>query len=132
MKNRSKILLALLIVLTLMVGMFAITASAANFSGETKLYLKPSADWQKDGARFAAYFFNNSTGKNAWASMNDADGDGVYEVTAPSGTWANVIFCRMSGSASANDWGNKWNQTADLAFDGTNNLFTIKYVSKPY
>ena len=125
MKNRSKILLALLIVLTLMVGAFTITASAANFSGETKLYLKPSANWQKDGARFAAYFFNNSTGKNAWASMSDADGDGVYEVTAPSGTWANVIFCRMNGSSSVNDWGNKWNQTGDLTFDGTKNLFTI-------
>ena len=40
--------------------------------------------------------------------------------------YPSVIFCRMNGNADANDWGNKWNQTGDLAIptDGTN-LYTI-------
>ncbi len=30
---------------------------AADITGGTKLYLKPNANWQAVGARFAAYFF---------------------------------------------------------------------------
>ena len=123
MKNRSKILLALLIVLTLMVGMFTITASAATIPGGTKLYLKPNANWKVDNARFAAYFFGNG---EAWVSMTDADGDGVYECESPSKNYTNVIFCRMNPSTTANNWNNKWNQTADLTYDGSKNFYTVK------
>ena len=39
----------------------------------------------------------------------------------------NVIFCRMNPGAAANNWNNKWNQTADLTTptDGKN-LYTVK------
>ena len=86
------------------------------------LYLKPNANWKVDNARFAAYFFGNG---EKWVSMTDEDGDGYYEVEAPEG-YPNVIFCRMNPSATANNWDNKWNQTADLTIptDGKN-LFTI-------
>lgn len=86
------------------------------------LYMKPNSNWTIDGARFAAYFFNS--GGNTWVGMTDSDGDGYYEVNIPEGyTFGeNVIFCRMNPSTTANNWNNKWNQTADLVIptDGTN------------
>ena len=44
-----------------------------------------------------------------------------YYVVPPAG-YPNVIFCRMNGSQSTNDWPNKWNQTQDLTIpnDGKN------------
>ena len=89
------------------------------------LYLKPNSNWTQANARFAAYFFGNG---ETWVSMTDSNGDGIYEVQKPTNkTYPNVIFCRMNPSASANNWNNKWNQTADLTVptDG-NNLYTVK------
>ena len=94
---------------------------------DSVLYLVPNSNWKADGARFAAYFFNNSG--NTWASMTDKDADGVYEVNIPVGYKAgeNVIFCRMNPGSAANTWSNKWNQTEDLVIptDGKN-LYTVK------
>ena len=77
------------------------------------LYFKPTEGWKSDNARFAAYFFGNG---EQWVSLNDADGDGIYEVKVPTG-FSKVIFCRMNGSASANNWNNRWNQTGNLSFN---------------
>lgn len=88
-----------------------------------KLYLIPNANWKVDNARFAAYFFGNG---ELWLDMTDADSDGVYECELPEG-YPSVIFCRMNPTATANNWSNKWNQTADLTVptDGTN-CYTVK------
>ena len=88
-----------------------------------KLYLVPNSNWKVDNARFAAYFFGNG---ERWLDMADEDGDGCYECELPEG-YPNVIFCRMNPNASANNWNNKWNQTADLVVptDGTN-CYTVK------
>mgnify|MGYP003288492856 CR=1 FL=1 len=90
---------------------------------KTILYLKPNANWKKDNARFAAYFFRAG---ETWVDMTDTDKDGIYEVEVPTG-FKDVIFCRMSPSATANNWNNKWNQTADLKVptDGKT-LYTVK------
>ena len=93
---------------------------------ERILYLKPDNNWKSDKARFAVYcwYYQGSTKKEAWYSMTDSDNDGIYEVSIPD-EYENVIFCRMNGSATANNWNNKWNQTGDLkAGDGS--LYTIK------
>ena len=87
------------------------------------LYLEPNSNWKVDNARFAAYFFGNG---EAWVDMTDADGDGVYDVVAPAG-YPSVIFCRMNPSNSANNWDNKWNQTADLTVPTNgNNIYKVK------
>ena len=88
------------------------------------LYLKPNSNWTKDGARFAAYFFGNG---ETWVSMKDTDGDGIQEVNVPTEKiYPSVIFCRMNGGASANNWNNKWNQTGDLTIPTNgNDLFTL-------
>ena len=92
---------------------------------ENILYLKPNSNWTKDGARFAAYFFGKG---DKWVSMTDSDKDGIYELFIPEGyTYGdNIIFCRMNPGTTANNWNNKWNQTADLKIptDGTN-LYTV-------
>ena len=93
---------------------------------ENMLYLKPNANWKQDNARFAAYFWGNG---DKWVSMTDSDNDGIYELHIPEGYdyGCNVIFCRMNPSTTANNWNNKWNQTADLKAptDGKN-LYTVK------
>ena len=94
-------------------------------AGKRMVYLKPNDDWKSDGARFAAYFFNN--GGNTWINMTDPDGDGIYGCEIPDG-YSNVIFCRMNGGTTANNWDNKWNQTQDIALpssDGLAKLYTI-------
>ena len=120
MKKTAKIL-ALVLALVMMLAMASMfTVSAAT---PTTLYLTPNANWKTDNARFAAYFFGNG---EKWVSMTDSDGDGVYEVAVPAG-YPNVIFCRMNPGTTANNWSNKWNQTADLTVptDGTNH-YTVK------
>ena len=91
----------------------------STYTPDTVLYLKPNANWLSDGARFAVYYWDDAG--SAWTDMADTDADGYYEATIPAG-YTNVIFCRMSGSAAANDWNNKWNQTADqtIPTDGSN------------
>ena len=121
MRNTRKIFVALLVVLTLLMSM-AVVASAAKTTSPTTLVLTPNANWKADNARFAAYTWD---GGDQWFDMTDTDGDGVYECTIPAGI-ENIIFCRMNPSASANNWNNKWNQTADLVYDGTNNHYTVK------
>ena len=109
--------------LTLSFCFLAFMASCAVISGGTRLYLNPNSGWRSDGARFSAYFFSASA--NAWVSMTAVSGTTYYVAEAPQGSWSNVIFCRMNGSTTANSWSNKWNQTGDLVYDGTKNLFTI-------
>lgn len=88
------------------------------------VYLKPNSNWKKDGARFAAYFYNSSG--NTWAGMTETSDSGVYKCTVPSGTWTNIIFCRMNGSTTANSWDTKWNQTGDLTLTGNiGKCFTV-------
>ena len=93
---------------------------------EGYVYLKPNSNWTQANARFAAYFFNNSTNKNIWVDMTYNSGLGYYECQIPEGTWPNVIFCRMDPGKTANNWDNKWNQTADLTLSNSNNAFTVK------
>ena len=93
---------------------------------ETKLYLQPNANWNIDNARFAAYLWGNGVSA-VWYDMTLVEGEtDIYEFTLPEG-YENIIFCRMNPSNTANDWNNKWNQTADLKVptDGTN-LYIVK------
>ena len=101
-----------------------LVANAATIPAGTKLYLTPNSNWKQSNARYAAYFFGNG---EAWVSMTKVAGEtDLYELTSPSKSYTNVIFCRMNPSTTANNWNNKWNQTADLTYDGTNNHYIVK------
>ena len=99
----------------------------ADINECTKLYMKPNSNWKADKARFAAYFYDESVSpkKEAWVSMSDEDEDGIYELVVPSGVYKNVIFCRMKPSPTTNNWGNKWNQSPNLTYDGVKNQYDI-------
>ena len=88
------------------------------------IYLKPGTDWMIDGARFAAYFWDGN-GKEVWVDGTDADGDGYYEIKIPEGC-TNVLFCRMNGSTTANNWDNRWNQTEDYTVPTDEKIAFIK------
>ena len=118
--NRFSRVLSLVMVLAMVLSLMPASIFAVE---TTTLYLKPNANWLKDGARFAMYCFGNG---EKWVDMTDTDHDGIYEVEVPEG-FSNIIFCRMNPGAAANNWNNKWNQTSDLKVptDGTN-CYTVK------
>lgn len=93
-----------------------------EFYNEGNVYLTVDPQWKSDGARFAAYFWGGSGEK--WMKMTSVPGQSnMYACAIPSGR-TNVIFCRMNGASSADNWNNKWNQTVDLKLsDG--HMFTI-------
>lgn len=94
-----------------------------NIYNENKLYLNAQF-WNSGGARFAAYFYNGNT-SNKWVDMTNM-GNSIYSVEIPAGTWPNVIFCRMNGSTTANNWDNKWNQSPDLIVSGnTKKIYNV-------
>lgn len=80
------------------------------------LYLIPSAGWKTDGARFAVNCFDSEGDK--WYDMELVDAGcsstvKLYKAEV-SAKYTGVIFCRMNGSTTENNWDNKWNQTGDL------------------
>ena len=89
-----------------------------------KLYMKPEFQyWNLGNERYAMYLFNYKS--NIWVDMSDPDGDGIYEGAVPSGKWTGVIFCRMNGDTTENNWNNKQKQTIDLLPTENNNIFTV-------
>ena len=86
------------------------------FNANGKLYLFPTGSWKQNNERYAAYFFESGK-SDSWYSLTSLTGcsyfDGAYELTPPQG-YTNVIFCRMSGTTTENNWDNKWDQSGDL------------------
>ena len=76
-----------------------------------KLYLRPNADWKKDGAKMAAWLFDGGDQADKMVFMNDC-GDGLYSVDV--GVYKKINFVRLDGSASVASWDSKWNQSGDI------------------
>ena len=92
----------------------------------TVLYLKPGTNWAADNARFALYLFTDGLDNATWVSATPVcNNDGYYEATVPAGIYEKMIWCRMKPATTANNWNNKWNQTGDLTYDSSKNLFTV-------
>ena len=88
----------------------------------TLVYLVPNANWNIDGARFAAYMWNDQG--NHWVDFVKVEGEeNLYVAEIPAG-YTNIIFCRMNPNAAENNWNNKWNQTSDLTL-GEDNCYTV-------
>ncbi|MBO5673406.1 MAG: InlB B-repeat-containing protein [Paludibacteraceae bacterium] len=102
--------------------------SWTSYASNKTVYLKPTSAWDNSSAKFAVYYFNNSTNTNGWSSLmtkvdNKCNND-VYKAEIPS-SYTNLIFVRLNSTATGGDWNNKWDQTADLTLSGTNNMYTI-------
>jgi hypothetical protein len=95
-----------------------------DFSQQTNTILfRPSTDWKKADARFAAYFFG-ATAEN-WVNMTDADGDGIYEATNPK-TNLSVKICRLDPAKAENNWDNVWNQSTNYEIPtGVENCWVV-------
>lgn len=75
-------------------------------------YFMPNDKWKSDGARFAAYVHNSTNDKYEWYSMTYDEALSCYSFTLTvSDGYNEVIFCRMNGSTTQNNWNNKRNQT---------------------
>lgn len=87
---------------------------------EETIYFQPSASWLADGARFAAYFWEDGVDP-VWADLVADSVSGVFKCEVPAG-YTNVIFTRMNPAVADNSWDNKWNQTADLKVPSDGNI----------
>ena len=111
-------------------GNFELTFTVAGGGGDTPsgncrtLYLEPTNIWNNGGARFAAYFYGGGPAET-WVDMESSSCSGLWKVAVPNSAYTNVIFVRMNGGTTENNWNNKWNQTGDLSLTHSNNLFTI-------
>lgn len=95
---------------------------------QNTVYLKPNSNWKEANARFAIYVFNDSTNSKQWVSMTASNVDGYYQAEIPSGTWEEIIFCRMNPANLTNSWDTEWNQTNDLdipSTTSTNRCYTV-------
>ena len=96
----------------------------ANSNG---IYFRPNSQWKSDNARFAAYFYNNST--NVWKDLTK-NGD-IYSCEKPSGC-THVIFCRMNPDVKTNSFDKGdgkplWDQTRDLTLPtDKKNFYTLE------
>ena len=118
----------LIMALMMLVGTSSAWAATITSDGSARLYFNMKAvSWWTAGTNGNgnfAYFFNNSTGKNAWSSHSVNYSGDTYYVTIPEGDWAGVILTR-NNTSTAPSWNNKWNQTGDITLSSTSN-----YISK--
>lgn len=125
----------------------ALSVSARIFDKGERLYINMEAQSVKDaGGALAngwysttnnynyAYFFNNTTSKNAWSSQVKQHVGSCWYVEAPAGDWEYVILTRHS-SANAS-WDNKITQTGDISFyymdGGTKKMRDQNYIQNFY
>lgn len=98
----------------------------------TTLYLVPNENWKIEKARFAVCLKNPKTTYSPlemWISMEKVnDNDNLYKVDVPSQyDYQTVIFCRMNGNTTENNWYNRWNQSSEQNFPTDNKTrFTVK------
>ena len=115
------------ILILLLMGVSNMSAADITSDGSARLYFNMSTiSWwvANNGNGNFGYFFNNSTGKNAWSAHSVKYDGNTYYVVIPKGTWAGVILTRNNTSTSPS-WDNKWNQTGDITLSSTSN-----YISK--
>ena len=91
------------------------------------LYLKLSSDWAGWPAKYAIYYFDDSS--NGWSDfMALVDGEeDIYTATIP-GEYADdkIIFVRFNSTkASTGNWDDKWSQTVNLEIPEGKDMFII-------
>ena len=124
LKHKLQWLLLLAALLGVSQGMLAATRT---YGGSERLYFKMDAvSWWiagTNGDGNFAYFFNDSSGKNAWSAHSVQVTGSYYYIVVPAGTWEAVILTRNNTSTSPS-WNNKWNQTGNIALDASKNYIS--------
>lgn len=93
-----------------------------------KVYLVPTTDWASSSAWFAAYFYEGSN--STWVKMDYDSATSSYYCSKPTGTYSNVIFCRMNPAKTDLSWDSKWNQTGDLTIPSDKDTFAVDSVTQ--
>lgn len=93
-----------------------------------KLYLVPTTDWGSSSAWFAAYFYEGSN--STWVKMDYDSATSSYYCSKPTGTYSNVIFCRMNPAKTDLSWDSKWNKTGDLTIPSDKDTFAVDSVTQ--
>lgn len=105
---------------------------------EGYIYLKPNENWLEEGdgaaPRFAVYTAPKDWSSPEWYDMEETEKDsGIYKVKLPADKkyyW--VIFARMNGSKTENNWDAKYNQSKDevlvYADDDASNDKKVLYI----
>lgn len=93
-----------------------------------KVYLVPTTDWGSASAWFAAYFYEGSN--STWVKMDYDSATSSYYCSKPTGTYSNVIFCRMNPAKTDLSWDSKWNQTGDLTIPSDKDTFAVDSVTQ--
>ena len=111
---------------------FSQTTSSDVVVTRTKaVYFKPNDNWLKDGAWFAAYFWNDT--EVTWERMTLDEEYNLY-VCYITPNMPNVIFTRMTPNSSVLGWNDPlveggvlvWNQTSDLVVpDSDRSLYIL-------
>ena len=114
----------LIMALMLLLGTSGAWAATITSDGTARLYYNMSAiNWWiiESGKQNFAYFFNKTTGKNAWSSSSSVYSGNTYYVTIPKGDWEYVILTRDKNTTA--DW-EIYNQTVDITLVSTSNYLT--------
>lgn len=93
-----------------------------------KVYLVPTTDWGSSSAWFAAYFYEGSN--SAWVKMDYDSATSSYYCSKPTGTYSNVIFCRMNPAKTDLSWDSNWNKTGDLTIPSDKDTFAVDSVTQ--
>ena len=86
-------------------------------------YFKPNSNWNKDGAKFVAYFWDGSGSK--WCELINPNGGDVYECNVGEWVPTHVIFLRKDPSGYVyNNW-TCWNRIGNITVKSGNNFYTM-------
>ena len=112
--------------LTLNMGAMTITVNVTKYiPAETKTFSLVPGEWDKDGARFAAWTWSNEE-DGQWIDFTKVDD--AYTISIPANN-TGLILARMNGETTENNWneGTLWNKTGDIDITDVpdNSVFTI-------
>lgn len=93
-------------------------------SAQKTIYFKPNDNWTSNkNERFAAYVYEKSTGYDNWFDLTYDGTTGCYSFTYDtSNKYDRIIFSRMNGSTTENNWNNEWNRTPGKHGENTEGL----------
>jgi hypothetical protein len=128
MKTSFKKLTSILLAVLMLVSVVAVATVSA--SAASTVYL--SVPDPGDGSESDYYAWTWSTTDAGSAHLLSIGDSGYYEIQLEPGT--GIVFVRMPAGTPFNggeeDWNNKWNQSEDTAYDGSNNLCTLSWASE--
>ncbi len=102
------------------------TLKSVNYP-KRDIYMELCDDWNKDGAKFAIYYFRNADSDNdkGWTDLMTTytcNSSVMHADDVPS--WADrYIFVRLSSDATVGTFDKRWNQTGDVTPDASKDYY---------